>query len=75
MRQQIHRALEADALDEVPQCFAHQAAKNPVEVVRRETGGAGDVFEPYGLGKVLGDVVDRAVDAVDVVEFLKLWSH
>jgi hypothetical protein len=33
-----------------------------------KAGGIGDLLEPQGLGEVADDVVDRAVDALDVVE-------
>jgi hypothetical protein len=65
--EEVDGALEAEALDEGGEGLAHEDAEDAVEVEWGEGGGAGDVFEAQGLGEVLGDVVDSAVDAGDVV--------
>ena len=45
-----------------------------MEVVRREAGDARDLVEWQRLGQVAGDVVDGAVDAVDVIEIRNIWQ-
>jgi C4-dicarboxylate-specific signal transduction histidine kinase len=52
--------------------LAEQRAKDAVEVKRREARDARHVVERQRLRQVAGDVVDRAVDAVDVVEVRKI---
>jgi hypothetical protein len=67
MRQQVQRVLEPHALDEVVQRLAHQRLEDAVEVVGRETGDARHVVQRQRLGQVPQDMVDGAVDALDIV--------
>ena len=72
MREKVHRAFQADALNEGGQRFAHKRSKDPVKVKGRKAGGRGDVFKAQGAAEVTGDVVDGPVDAIDVVQIRKI---
>ena len=74
MREEGEGAFEAQASGEVVQRFAGKGAEDAVEVVGREVGDLGDVFERERLGEVACDVVDGAVDAIDVVMIRKIWQ-
>jgi lactoylglutathione lyase len=74
---QEQRPLQPQPLHELIQCLAQEALEHPVEVEWGKTGRLGDLLEPQGLGEVPDDVVDGAVDALDVVngdDFPGPWS-
>ena len=66
--------FEADARGEGVQRLADERAEDAVEVVGRELRDSRYLFEPERRGRVLHDVVDGAVDAIDVVETRKIWQ-
>jgi hypothetical protein len=74
MRQQMHRALEARPLDERRQGLAGERPEDAVKVEGRERGCARDILEEKGFREVPHDVVDRAIDAGDVVGIRKIWQ-
>jgi hypothetical protein len=74
MRHHLDRALQPHALDERGERLADQRLEHAVKMERREVRDAGDLLEVERLGQVLRDVVDRSVDARDVVHFRKIWQ-
>lgn len=60
--------VEALALHEVGECFAHDDLKNPVEMKGREVCCTCNRGQSQGLIKPGHDVVDGAVDAIGVGE-------
>ena len=68
VRQHFQCALEPQPLDELTERLTEDRTEHAVEVKRREAGGTCDLFELERLVEILEDVVDRAVDARNVVE-------
>ena len=65
---EVQRPLEPQPLHELIQRLAEEALEHAVEVEWGKAGRLGDLLEPQGPGEVADDVVDRAVDALDVVD-------
>jgi hypothetical protein len=65
---QVQRPFEPQPLHELIQRLAEETFEHAVEVEWGKAGCLGDGLETQGLGEVADDVVNRAVDALDVVD-------
>jgi len=61
-------ALQPDALNEFIQRLPAKQAKDAVEMKRGKAGHARDLFEPDRPLQIVQDEIDRAIDAVGIIE-------
>ena len=66
MGHQVQCPLEPQPLHELIQRLAEETLEDAVKVEWGKAGRLGDLLEPQRLGEIEDDVVDRAVDALDV---------
>ena len=65
-------ALQSDTFDEFVQGFADQRMKDAMKMKRRKASDARDLFEPDRPIHIVQDEIDRAIDAVGIVQRLRL---
>ena len=70
LRHQVKSALQANAFHEFVERLANQRPEDAMKMERRETGDARDDVEVERLVEIQQDVVDSAVNAIDVIERL-----
>ena len=61
-------ALQSDTFDEFVQGFPDERAKDAVEMKWRKAGHARDLFEPDRPIQIVQDEIDRAIDAVCIIQ-------
>ena len=67
MGHEVERPLEPLPLHELVQRLPQEGLEDAVEVEGGKAGRLGHLFEAQRLSEIAHDVVDRAVDALDVV--------
>ena len=65
---QEQRAFQPQPFHELVERLSDQRSEDPMEVKRRETRDTRDVFKAQRLVEVVNDVVDCAIDSLDVVD-------
>jgi hypothetical protein len=68
-------ALQSDTFDEFVQGFADERAKDAMKMKRRKASDTCDLFEPDRPIHIVQDEIDRAIDAVGIIQRLRfiLW--